>query len=168
MRFSHIFSIGIIFLQDISSEPNIWYCDNPTAWCYTIAETQTRHAHAKSWCRSHNAKLVSIATFDENVYVGRLCGPQSCWIGLEERSEGYWIWSDGSRKSYINWAGGEPNNFNGENEMFTVMNIVMPQHSLKRVDSGWYDVGDGFSQGVAICKKRIPVPYSYSCPSKET
>ena len=37
------------------------------------------------------------------------------WIGLSKRESGFG-WTDGSALAYINWAAGEPNNWEGSNE----------------------------------------------------
>ena len=37
------------------------------------------------------------------------------WIGLSKRESGFG-WTDGSALAYINWAAGEPNNWEGNNE----------------------------------------------------
>ena len=38
------------------------------------------------------------------------------WIGLSKRESGFG-WTDGSALAYINWAAGEPNNWEGEFEV---------------------------------------------------
>jgi len=156
MRCSRILTMGIIFLKVVSSDEvvGIWHCIS-WEWCFTVSDyLTTNNGEAKSFCSSFGATLASISAPHENKYVARLCGSQSCWIGLEERSEGDWFWLDGSTSEYRQWSGDEPNNHGGENEMVTVMNIVIPQDDLHIVDSGWYDVGIGFNQAAAICRIR--------------
>jgi len=82
------------------------------------------NAAAKAFCSSFDAELVSIETVDENWYVARLCHWQSCWIGLEEKGEGQWSWSDGDSSGYRNWQFTQPDNHGGVNEKHAVMNMV--------------------------------------------
>merc|ERR1719469_605808 len=54
-----------------------------------------------------------------------LCGLETCWIGLSETPGTMaWSWEDGTSigsptdgfTAYTNWAGSEPNNYNGKEE----------------------------------------------------
>jgi len=80
-----------------ASHKQDWYCNEESGFCYTISDDRMNVHAAKTYCTQfHQSNLVSILTADENVYVGRLCGFQSCWIGLVEDHYDHWSWLDGS------------------------------------------------------------------------
>jgi len=84
------------------SEPNVWYCNYLTDYCYIINDGLTDFVHAQSYCRKFNSSLISITSKVENEDIANICGCQSCWIGLVERTEGDWYWLDGSNSTYRN------------------------------------------------------------------
>ena len=63
--------------------------------------------------------LVSITSAEENELVARIAGGRSVWIGGMRKGSGngpgpdHWCWSDGQPWIYANWAPGEPNNYEG-------------------------------------------------------
>jgi len=158
MRYCLIFPFWIFFLQAVHcyGEDN-WYCNEGSKLCYMISDTWKNFDEARSYCRTFNSQLTSITSVIENGYIARLCGSQSCWIGLLERTEGDWYWLDGNSSDYRNWSPSEPNNYGGTNEDHTVMNIVIASEELDIVNRRWFDVTEGFDQAAAICKKNMTV-----------
>ena len=66
--------------------------------------------------------LVSINSLDENAVVESLAPGSNLWIGLHQNMNssdysepnGGWEWVTGECLDYLNWAGVEPNDDNGE------------------------------------------------------
>ena len=90
--------------------------------------------------------LASIHDTGENAYVYSLISQPgngatfACWLGMMRDPSGPWYWSDGSESNYFNWAGGEPNNAQGNERwvwMYStgggVWNDHWPQYSLTGV-----------------------------------
>nr|XP_055033645.1 lymphocyte antigen 75-like [Misgurnus anguillicaudatus] len=68
---------------------------------------------AQSYCRDDYVDLSSADNLEDITALTTASGTTglfiSNWIGLKEISANNWEWSDGSQGSFINWAGGEPN-----------------------------------------------------------
>ncbi|KAG7176752.1 Secretory phospholipase A2 receptor-like 2, partial [Homarus americanus] len=78
------------------------YC--PEGWsnefdhCYMFSEEEKTWTAAQRECQSHQAHLVSVATWAEQDYGG------GGWLGLNDRAlEGSWVWSDGTSVTITNW-----------------------------------------------------------------
>ena len=72
--------------------------------------TRTAHeAAAVEW----GGHLVYIHSKEENEFISKTLSTWT-WVGLEERVENNWEWSDGTPFDYSNWKEGEPNNRGGE------------------------------------------------------
>jgi len=56
-----------------------------------ISDSHKNFYQAKSFCKAANSNLTSVTSVEENTYIARICGYQSCWIGLEEVMEGEWV-----------------------------------------------------------------------------
>jgi len=73
---------------------------------------------ASQQCQSVGAQLVKISDAHENDFVRRLCGMQSCRLGLlEDEDLTHWRWPDDSTvgqrlewRGYTAWSEGEPRN----------------------------------------------------------
>ena len=73
-------------------------------------------------CIHRGGHLASIHSFEDNERVRRLCAPDECWIGFNDRQvEGTWVWTDGSATDFSTfpghvapWNPGEPNGHAGE------------------------------------------------------
>ena len=73
----------------------------------------------KSWstcktsCENMAADMLCISNAAENSFVTSLTGVQSVWLGFTDvAAEGSWQWNAGCSSTYTNWAAGEPNNSN--------------------------------------------------------
>ncbi|XP_038078467.1 macrophage mannose receptor 1-like [Patiria miniata] len=104
-----------------------WEYEGSGDRCYSY-RTETKNWYdADTQCRLEGAHLISIADFNEQLYVytrASFLSTGAVWIGANDVSlEGGFRWTDGSPFRYINWAGGEPNNdgVDGENcgELYT-------------------------------------------------
>ncbi|XP_042230649.1 C-type mannose receptor 2-like, partial [Homarus americanus] len=94
------------------SPSNERYC--PEGWsnefdhCYMFSEEEKTWTAAQRECQSHQAHLVSVATWAEQDYVFNHQGGGG-WLGLNDRAlEGSWVWSDGTSVTITNWNEGEP------------------------------------------------------------
>uniref|UniRef100_A0A3P9K6V7 C-type lectin domain-containing protein n=1 Tax=Oryzias latipes TaxID=8090 RepID=A0A3P9K6V7_ORYLA len=69
---------------------------------------------ALSFCREHHTDLASVRNMEENQKIMELTpAGKKPWIGLFRDT---WKWTDGSNSSFRNWKGGEPNNYQNQNE----------------------------------------------------
>ena len=103
---------------------------------------------ARAKCQLHGGELVSITSKREEEKVKELLshivGNVYFWSGLNDiGKEGKYVWSDGSDYSYINWAEGDPNNFNNNED------CMLLETSMR-----WYDYGCE-KQEYFICKNEI-------------
>ena len=91
-------------------------CGPDEAWmgndhCYRVNELATTWPEAVAQCEAWAGHLVSIADPDENAHVRSLITGR-VWLGLSDvANEDMWLWEDGTPLDYINWADGQPNDF---------------------------------------------------------
>ena len=79
------------------------YLAGPAGW----------HA-ARDDCVAKGGHLVTISSAEENAFVWGLAPPGDRWIGLsDEATEGVWQWVTGEPVGFVNWAAGQPDDFNG-------------------------------------------------------
>ncbi|KAM6441159.1 uncharacterized protein PHA67_022981 isoform 2-T2 [Liasis olivaceus] len=84
---------------------------------YYISERRKTWYDAQNFCFSRDAHMVSILTDEEQKYVSSQLN-ESAWIGLtDEKEEGHWEWSDGSRLAIQYWDAGSPTLIKQNEEM---------------------------------------------------
>ena len=103
-------------------------------------------------------EIATIHSATENELAPAACGDSSCWIGLEEvggsastpKASQTWRWRDGSDATYTNWQDGEPNNWEGNDERYAIMNCC----ETEGVESTgrWYDVPEEHGASKPLCK----------------
>ena len=77
--------------------------------CYKFSSTLVPYSDASAACKNDEANLVSIHSPEENEFVRSLTGGSDIFIGLNDsKTEGTFVWSDGSTVTYANWELGEP------------------------------------------------------------
>jgi len=130
-----------------------WFCNESTKFCYMIDYTPKSFYDAQSQCRGLGSTVTSITSSEENDFIAQICGFYHCWIGLQDDSRGYEKWLDGSNSGYRNWHEGEPNGY-GQNEPYTIMNVMYAEAQLLIVDGTWFDVPGDF-YAATICKKNM-------------
>merc|ERR1712127_633134 len=118
---------------------------------------------AESLCASSGGHLASIHSEDGVAAVGAL-GANGAWIGLHDTyaeagctgqsndhtEEGGFVWTDGSATDYLNWAGGEPNDWQDGSAHCDGTSTVGEDCSHVRGDDAWNDAGCGGNRA-AIC-----------------
>ncbi|KAL1503572.1 hypothetical protein AB1Y20_012050 [Prymnesium parvum] len=73
-------------------------------------------AEAQAHCQSLGGELPSIQSKHWNDVLYNLTGGETTWIGLSDiKSEGDWVWSDGSSLNFSYWGVGEPDGAQFEN-----------------------------------------------------
>eukprot|EP00929_Paragymnodinium_shiwhaense_P075834 TRINITY_DN3882_c0_g3_i1.p1 TRINITY_DN3882_c0_g3~~TRINITY_DN3882_c0_g3_i1.p1 ORF type:complete len:292 (-),score=38.90 TRINITY_DN3882_c0_g3_i1:458-1333(-) len=142
-------------LCEITSLEKIW-----------VTESPTDYYGAQRSCEADGGRLIIIRDAMRNEKAADVCGPRSCWIGLEENTPGIqaveqWTWHDGSAVSYTNWAEGEPNNYQNVDEDRAFINIcaISPMDATAAAAFGiiWLflccglPIGVGVTQGACLC-----------------
>ncbi|CAE8727851.1 unnamed protein product [Polarella glacialis] len=98
-----------------------WSCSEGS--CYAVGSQGSVHS-AEAECSKEGARMVSIGSQEENDFVRKICGGRACWLGFKEKpGTETWEWADGVPAIYTNWAPGEPNNHNGDQE-YSIMNML--------------------------------------------
>lgn len=78
--------------------------------CFKFVPSQASFSDASAACKKDQANLVSIHSPEENEVVRTLAGGKNVFIGLNDnKTEGVFVWSDGSTVTYENWQDNEPN-----------------------------------------------------------
>lgn len=103
---------GYTELQGVQGQPCSMYFINPTSQDANLSEADAQQL---------GAHLVVFNDAAENAAVvaalnasGIISSTDAVWVGYTDNAnEGTWVTLDGSPMSYLNWAGGEPNN-NGQ------------------------------------------------------
>jgi hypothetical protein len=75
--------------------------------CYRVSTALANWFTAEADCNAWGGHLVSISTPEEDVFVGSLLS-SSIWLGANDASSPFGVWSDGSAIVYDNWAPGQP------------------------------------------------------------
>jgi len=87
---------------------------------YLFVLTPKNWNAAQTHCQLNGANLVTINTPAEETFLANeeaLHGSGFWWIGASDQGiEGTWAWIDGTAPGPTNWADGEPNNANGNED----------------------------------------------------
>jgi hypothetical protein len=96
-----------------------WSIDTDEKSCYINLCVATNYVEAQALCKKQHpdSHLVSISSNHENQFVRRICGKNTCRIGLRRNEKGDWRWEDNTvlgKKQYwqgfVNWDDGSPDN----------------------------------------------------------
>uniref|UniRef100_A0A3Q3MTC8 C-type lectin domain-containing protein n=1 Tax=Mastacembelus armatus TaxID=205130 RepID=A0A3Q3MTC8_9TELE len=92
----------------------------PAGWtmfrcsCYLLSTQAGSWDKGRQDCRDREAELVTIDSYEEQVFVSAL-NEKDTWLGLNDiETEGTWKWADGTALTVKYWFPGEPNNANGD------------------------------------------------------
>ncbi|XP_066502466.1 lymphocyte antigen 75, partial [Hoplias malabaricus] len=127
--------------------------------CYYYNDTDIVDFYtAISRCYTEHSLLTSILDQQEQTYLLSLVGTgqiDSAWIGMRMFgvAAGEYMWIDLSPVTYVNWAIGEPNNANGEEQCV----------QMNRPAGLWNDVNCGRASAGYVCKK-LPGEHHTSPP----
>ena len=102
---------------------------------YKVIRAEISWHEADRKCREMGGTLASVKTKAASDFMNGLIGEEVVWLGgSDEVKEGDWLWRDGSRMIFHNWANHEPDNWYDGTEHWLV--------------GGWYDDGTwGDTQG---------------------
>ncbi|MEM9264082.1 MAG: DUF4347 domain-containing protein [Cyanobacteria bacterium P01_F01_bin.13] len=86
---------------------------------YLLTDGSKTWEQAQAEAESLGGNLVTINDAAEETWLRQTFGDaERLWIGLNDRQvEGQFEWANGEPVTYLNWASGEPNNFNGNEDM---------------------------------------------------
>ena len=113
------------YICEWDGEPNPDPDPAPKKHEYLLFETGMTWEQAKAYCESVGGYLMTVTSAEEQAILEGLLkegGKNSYWLGatrdtsglLPDSSDGGFRWITNEEFSYTNWASGEPNNFNNE------------------------------------------------------
>ena len=133
---------------------------------YAVGPDALSYQAAVSYCVSIGGEIASIHSDADNEAAREACGETTCWIGLRESGgdqgthafEQLWRWPDNSTAgadSYHNWAPGEPDYNEYEDERHAVMND--PEYYSFESSGLWFAThSDTWSTYVPLCSVNAP------------
>lgn len=118
----------------VSTNPDLAKCtcvfhDNHDYWFCDDAKT---FAEAETACTSAGHQLVELSGAVEDAWVYGTANPLlgAYWLGTKDETEGTWAWrsggtiwqgtTTGAASGYVNWASGEPNDYDADEDCATV------------------------------------------------
>ncbi|XP_026152064.1 CD209 antigen-like protein E [Mastacembelus armatus] len=92
----------------------------PAGWtmfrcsCYLLSTQAGSWDKGRQDCRDREAELVTIDSYEEQVFVSAL-NKKDTWLGLNDiETEGTWKWADGTALTVKYWTMNQPDNGNGD------------------------------------------------------
>jgi hypothetical protein len=86
---------------------------------------------AEARCAQLGGRLVVIPNQKTQDFLAKLANGRSMWIGAtNERTNGVWVWSDGSKMTFSAWMRGQPSGFKSK-EFYAVMG---------KKNGNWFDI----------------------------
>lgn len=133
------------FIEDTS----LAECMNATwtkigSWCYMKVSTPVSWNTANSTCAGEGFQLVTLSDVSKATDVKSYMSAETnnYHIGLYQPDDINWFWVDGKPLEYSDWASGEPNDFNG-NEDCTEMNANTDK---------WNDINCVTANKIFVCE----------------
>ncbi|EFO89507.1 CRE-CLEC-50 protein [Caenorhabditis remanei] len=131
-----------------------WTYFAPTDFCYRVYHN-AKWDDAEAACVLLGAHLTSVHSETENTFVANLasCGIKEgnpkdlAWIGMHKVGQD-WVWTDGTKSDYINWAPKQPDNPGKENCVETA-----PDLSHDKWYENWNNEACSTEMRAYICKK---------------
>lgn len=78
---------------------------------YYLSDVPSTWTRARESAAALGGSLAVIGDSEENRWLAEALGGRTAWIGLSDESvEGQFVWANGERTDFANWAAGEPNN----------------------------------------------------------
>ncbi|XP_024286595.1 macrophage mannose receptor 1 [Oncorhynchus tshawytscha] len=86
-------------------------------YCYHFETEMVKNwLDAESYCASQRGHLASFHTQEELSFITTHM-PAPSWVGLSDsRTEGVWVWSDGTPSDFLPWAPNQPDNWQGNED----------------------------------------------------
>ena len=127
-------------------------------YCYQKVSSCDSWSNSQSRCAALGANLPSVHSQEENIFLQNLHNGENGWLGLSDiKSEGTFVWSDGTRFDFHYWAMNQPNNFRNEDCVHTLG--TLPTHRFK-----WNDVNCSSCHKYS-CKKGTDLTWSDTADS---
>lgn len=105
-------------------------------WYKVVLEKKSWHA-ARDKCKEMSGQLVTVPDAATWEFVEALT-PASVWLGAtDEKTEGVWVWVDGTPVDFKAWYPGQPDNSGGE-------------HYTATYKSQWADIPKGGTVGTLL------------------
>ncbi|GFO10319.1 metalloendopeptidase [Plakobranchus ocellatus] len=101
-------------LKCLKDCPPGWILNSDNMNCYKRFDAIKTHPDAESDCQSYRGSLATALDMKENDFVKALMSSlwPTLWLGLtDSRTEGQFVWMDGTALTFTHWSGGEPNNW---------------------------------------------------------
>ena len=91
---------------------------------YSLLSSTNSWTDSEAFAVLQGGHLVSVNDAAEMGFLNSTFGRDALWIGLARVSPTAFAWTSGDALTYTNWAGGEPNNFGGnENYVHTYAGV---------------------------------------------
>ena len=89
---------------------------------YKVFKAELTWHEAAKKCRDMGGILASAKSAEANAFLVKLAEGKCVWLGAtDEVKEGEWLWQDGTKVTYSNWAKHEPDNWYGGKEHYLVL-----------------------------------------------
>uniref|UniRef100_A0A3Q3N681 C-type lectin domain-containing protein n=1 Tax=Mastacembelus armatus TaxID=205130 RepID=A0A3Q3N681_9TELE len=123
-------------LQDKKSCPAGWTMFRCS--CYLLSTQSGSWDKGRQDCRDREAELVTIDSYEEQVFVSAL-NKKDTWLGLNDiETEGTWKWADGTALTVKYWFPGQPNNGNKDQRLGE--EDCGHLYHAKKADENWNDL----------------------------
>lgn len=87
---------------------------------YSLLSNTDSWIDSEAFAVSLGGHLVAVNDAAEMTFLNSTFGSNALWIGLARTGPSSFAWTNGDALTYTNWAGGEPNNYGGnENYVHT-------------------------------------------------
>ncbi|KAH0629615.1 hypothetical protein JD844_011826 [Phrynosoma platyrhinos] len=107
--------------SDRKVEKEIFRLEEKLSTMANRQDTEERWENARKLCAAANSHLIIINSKREQDFVVPKIKQTTVWLGLSDtKTEGTWLWVDGSLQGLKYWKHGEPNN-TGDNEDCAVL-----------------------------------------------
>ncbi|MFK8185231.1 MAG: lectin-like protein [Phormidesmis sp.] len=90
---------------------------------YVLLDDSLTWEAAQAQAQQLGGNLVTINNAEEEQWLNETFGNEKLWIGISDKDqEGVFTWASGEAVTYLNWAAGEPNDWQGTQD-FGLMNF---------------------------------------------